>query len=611
MYDARPDEELQAQLIERRPCTTVVEVVPQRSEHTANTHQKTFRSVGMMHAEGGWPKDVDRTEPTQTARLLKRVERDEDYIASVARLGAVAEDIIRQNNALDIYEELFAGVETDHSSSPPEAKTLTVFRDPAASSGKRAASYVSWHASGARIAVAYSPLEFQSPDSSLESYVWDLANPSQPRETLKPSSHLCCLNWSPKNDHWLAGGQYNGQVAWFDLNAPSGSRPAALSPIDKSHKDPVYDVAWLQSKTGVELLSCSTDGEALFWDIRRLEEPVESLTLTEKGGSQPLGACCLEYDAAAGATKFMIGTESGVVVSANRKAKTPADRIGTTFGANGTGHRGPIYAVHRNPAFLKNFLTVGDWGAMVWTEDIKTPLMTTPHYSTYLTAGSWSPTRPALFYLATRDGQLDAWDLHHKSGSPALSVQVTDCALSSLSLQPAGPGVPRGGGRLAACGDASGSVSILSLSDGLVNPQPGEKAGVGQLFEREFKREKNLEARIKEQRAKARKREKEGADDAAAPGLGGDSIDDAAALGLEKAFFAATKEESVAERDAAGLEEASKVTKSRVDRPGRQSSFMGPTGTRRLGEEGFDGAGADTIEEERDPALKERERGWK
>ena len=110
---------------------------------------------------------------------------------------------------------------------------------------------------------------------------------------------------------------------------------------------------------------------------------------------------------------------------------------------------------------------------------------------------------------------------------------------------------------------------------------------------------------------KARKREKEGADDATAPGLGGDSIDDAAALGLEKAFFAATKEESVAERDAAGLEEASKVTKSRVDRPGRQSSFMGPTGTRRLGEEGFDGAGADTIEEERDPALKERERGWK
>jgi dynein intermediate chain 2 len=41
----------------------------------------------------------------------------------------------------------------------------------------------------------------------------------------------------------------------------------------------VYDVAWLQSKTGSEAMTASTDGRVLWWDIRRLAEPLESLPL--------------------------------------------------------------------------------------------------------------------------------------------------------------------------------------------------------------------------------------------------------------------------------------------------------------------------------------------
>lgn len=43
--------------------------------------------------------------------------------------------------------------------------------------------------------------------------------------------------------------------------------------------DPVYDVVWLTSKTGTECASVSTDGSVLWWDTRRLGEPVESLVL--------------------------------------------------------------------------------------------------------------------------------------------------------------------------------------------------------------------------------------------------------------------------------------------------------------------------------------------
>lgn len=61
----------------------------------------------------------------------------------------------------------------------------------------------------------------------------------------------------------------------------------------------------------------------------------------------------------------MVGTEEGIVISCNRKAKTPAEKIVCTF----SGHHGPIYALQRNPFYPKNFLTVGDWTARIWSEE--------------------------------------------------------------------------------------------------------------------------------------------------------------------------------------------------------------------------------------------------
>ena len=50
-----------------------------------------------------------------------------------------------------------------------------------------------------------------------------------------------------------------------------------------------------------------------------------------------------------------------------------------------------------------------------------------------------------------------------------------------------------------------GSVYLLELSNGLVQMQPNEKQGISAMFDRESKREKNLEARAKELRQKAKK----------------------------------------------------------------------------------------------------------
>lgn len=56
-------------------------------------------------------------------------------------------------------------------------------------------------------------------------------------------------------------------------------------------------------------MSVSTDGQVMWWDIRKLSESVESMPLKEKGSDTMLGGVVLEYDPAAGPTNFMVGTE--------------------------------------------------------------------------------------------------------------------------------------------------------------------------------------------------------------------------------------------------------------------------------------------------------------
>ena len=59
--------------------------------------------------------------------------------------------------------------------------------------------------------------------------------------------------------------------------------------------------------------------------------------------------------------KFMVGTECGKVWLCNRKAKSPAEKVTCIFNA----HVAPVYTVQRNPFYLKNFLSVGDWTTRV------------------------------------------------------------------------------------------------------------------------------------------------------------------------------------------------------------------------------------------------------
>ena len=460
----------------------------------ANTQQIHYANRGFAHTEGGWPKDVDPTEVEHVLRYRKKIEKDEEYVATIAALGAEVEDLIKQNNAIDIYEEYFAGSQADHSSEQPYAKTLTVFRDP--SEIKRSASYISWNpdVDNRKCAVAYSILGFQEQPEGMSksSYIWDVNSPNRPDFELRGPSQLCCVNYNPKDTNVISGGMYNGQVGYWDVR--KGHTPVDTSPIEKSHRDPCYDMDWLQSKTGTECFSVSTDGMVFWWDTRRLGEPVEELQLKEKNSDVVLGAVSVEYESIAGPTKFMIGTEQGTVLMCNRKAKNPQDRVGTAY----HGHHGPVYSLERNPFNPKFFMSIGDWSARIWMEDLKSPIMTTRYHGTYLTGGTWSPTRPGVFFTIKMDGEMDVWDYYYKQNDPTLSVKVTEgTPLTSFNVQDTG--------RLVTVGAADGSATLMELCEGLHVMQPNEKQSVNQMFERETRREKNLEAAAKDARNAAKR----------------------------------------------------------------------------------------------------------
>ena len=167
------------------------------------------------------------------------MEKDEAYISAVAGLGGKVEDLIRQNNAIDIYEDYFSGAGANHESETPYAKTLTVFRDP--SEIKRSASYISWKpgledtGESPKCAIAYSILGFQQQPEGMSksSYIWDVNTPNRPHFELRPPSQLCCVKYNEKGECVQRFEHFAVQVGKVELTTilVSGPRRPLIIPF--------------------------------------------------------------------------------------------------------------------------------------------------------------------------------------------------------------------------------------------------------------------------------------------------------------------------------------------------------------------------------------------
>lgn len=93
-----------------------------------------------------------------------------------------------------------------------------------------------------------------------------------------------------------------------------------------------------------------------------------------------------------------------------------------------------------------------------------------------------------------KDGQLDVWDYYYRQNEVAFSHKVSDAPLSCIKISYQGSGNQITGGKLVAIGDQDGTVTLLELCESLYTLQKNERDIMGEIFNREMIKEKNLEA---------------------------------------------------------------------------------------------------------------------
>ncbi|CAK1586260.1 unnamed protein product [Parnassius mnemosyne] len=480
----------------RNPVHVAIQNTSTMSEHWVNSVRAEYTNSGINHIEGGWPKDINMNDPEATQRYRRKIEKDDAYIHAVMHLGHSMEHNILQNNAVDMYQIYYSELPTIPPVEKSSCHTVNVYREPGT---RRPVRALSWQTDGgARLAAAHADVDFMRNNRTLQfSYIWDIENANAPELKIKPPQPLLDLQYNPRDQHTLVGGMMNGQVGWWDTR--KGGDPVGLCPPHMAHRDLVRNVLFINSKTGAEFFSSSPDGVVKWWDTRNMSEPTDSMIIDlvklptdAQNMEKALGISALEYEPTI-PTRFMVGTETGLVIGANRKGKTPIEKLPSKYEA----HLGPVYALQRNPTFLKNFLTVGDWTARVWSEDCReSSILWTYSHRTKLTDGAWNPIRFSLMLVTQWDGCLSCWDLLRRRSAPIVTAQLCDEPLLRLR--------PHEGGLLVACGSSKGTIYLAELSQNLGTADKNDKQLLTHILERENKRERILEARMRELRLKMR-----------------------------------------------------------------------------------------------------------
>ncbi|XP_028039027.1 dynein intermediate chain 3, ciliary isoform X1 [Bombyx mandarina] len=490
------------------PSTGLIQSGKNEAKHNVKKSTKTvlklvlmsdraeYTSSGINHVEGGWPKDINMNDPEAVQRYRRKIEKDDAYIHAVMHLGHGMEHNILQNNAIDMFESYYSDVPEIPPVEKSSCHTVNVYREPGA---RRPVRSLSWQADGgARFAAAHADVELmRSCRSSQFSYIWDIENANAPELVIKPPQPLLDLQYNPRDQHILVGGMMNGQVGWWDVR--KGGDPAGLCLPHVAHRDIVRNVLFINSKIGAEFFSSSPDGVVKWWDTRNMSEPTDSMIIDivksatdTQNIDNAIGISALEYEPTI-PTRFMVGTETGLVIGGNRKGKNPLEKLPSKYEA----HLGPVYALQRNPTFLKNFLTVGDWTARVWSEDCReSSILWTYSHRTKLTDGAWNPIRFSLMLVTQWDGCLSCWDLLRRRSAPIVTAQLCDEPLLRLR--------PHEGGLLVACGSSKGTVYLAELSQNLGTADKNDKQLLTHIFDRENKRERILEARMRELKLKMR-----------------------------------------------------------------------------------------------------------
>lgn len=109
----------------RNPVEEGTQLSKQFALSEVNTMSTTTENRGILHTEGGWPKDVNYQDSEQTLRYRRKLEKDDTYITQVPRMGEVRLVIAASDKNFLVTIQSFLASESSSASFRTTPSTST------------------------------------------------------------------------------------------------------------------------------------------------------------------------------------------------------------------------------------------------------------------------------------------------------------------------------------------------------------------------------------------------------------------------------------------------------------------------------------------------------
>lgn len=366
--------------------------------------------------------------------------------------------------------------------------------------------------------------------------VWSFAEFRNIIIVLKSPFEVTCFSFNPHNPSIVIGGTISGQVCFWDTSLVNDKNKIDMLPkqkeahelltltnsgINDSHKGPVKSICWLPGKVRVErknyfvlleeekgvtqVSTLSEDGLILFWETHFttdkspyknsefIWQPLLRVQMTRPDNRNEMGGSFHYLSLKQDHSLIWATNDHGDLVQVDWAARSMDDSkpesVKKMYSCD-VNFR-PATALDVSPFFSDIILTVHDFHFSIWKNGCETPVYTSYFHSTYLTCGSFSPTRPAVIFIGRSDGRIDIWDFLDQSHKESLFFNLTSQKLTLIRFLEV-----KRTPQLVAVGDYLGNVHVLEVARQTPKDLEREKKTIYGFWSSEEERVKYFEERF-------------------------------------------------------------------------------------------------------------------
>lgn len=169
-------------------------------------------------------------------------------------------------------------------------------------------------------------------------YLWNISRrdfkPDNPTFVIETTSCIMSLTFHPQKPSFLIGGSFNGEIFLWDISKKDDYLISSSNLDEYFHREAITHFSWVEqqkelhttlSNTHYNLISLSTDGKLLIWNLKYedksentlLNHPIKGYSLLRKKDTFVSNVGGLSFSQSCeDKNTFIIGTEAGSVLRA-------------------------------------------------------------------------------------------------------------------------------------------------------------------------------------------------------------------------------------------------------------------------------------------------------